>query len=46
MKYPNNSESEMDSKLSLEELQKFLELLSRLTPQQREALKKVLESFT
>ena len=38
--------SEPESRLTLEEQQEFLELLSRLSPEQREALKEVLKSFT
>lgn len=44
MNRQNHSESE--NRLTLEEQQKFLELLSRLSPEQREALKEVLKSFT
>ena len=38
--------SEAENRLTLEEQQEFLELLSRLSPEQREALKEVLKSFT
>lgn len=38
--------SEPENRLTLEEQQEFLKLLSRLSPEQREALKKVLKSFT
>ncbi|WP_270192749.1 hypothetical protein [Faecalibacterium prausnitzii] len=38
--------SEPENKLTPEEQQEFLKLLSRLSPEQREALKKVLKSFT
>lgn len=38
--------SEPESRLTSEEQQEFLELLSRLSPKQREALKEVLKSFT
>lgn len=44
MNRQNHSESE--NSLTLEEQQEFLELLSRLSPEQREALKEVLKSFT
>ena len=44
MNRQNHSESE--NRLPLEEQQEFLELLSRLSPEQREALKEVLKSFT
>ena len=38
--------SEPENRLTLEEQQEFLELLARLSPEQREALKEVLKSFT
>ena len=38
--------SEPDNMLTQEELQEFLELLVQLSPEQREALKEVLKSFT
>lgn len=38
--------SELEKRLTSEEQQEFLKLLSRLSPEQREALKKVLKSFT
>lgn len=38
--------SEPESRLTLEEQQEFLELLARLSPEHREALKEVLKSFT
>ena len=38
--------SEPEKRLTSEEQQEFLELLDRLSPEQREALKKVLKSFT
>ena len=38
--------SEPESRLTSEEQQEFLELLSRLSPEQREALKEELKSFT
>ena len=34
------------SEFTKEEQQEFLNLLGRITPEQREALKKVLKSFT
>ena len=44
MSRQNHSESE--NRLTLEEQQEFLELLARLSLEQREALKTVLRSFT
>ena len=38
--------SEPKNRLTLEERQEFLKLLARLSPEQREALTKVLKSFT
>ena len=38
--------SEPENKLTPEEQQEFLELLARLSPEQREALRAVLKSFT
>ena len=38
--------SEPENRLTSEEQQEFSELLSRLFPEQREALKEVLKSFT
>ena len=38
--------SEPENRLTSEEQQEFLELLARLSSEQREALKKVLKSFT
>ena len=38
--------SEPENRLTLEEQQEFLKLLAQLSPEQREALKKVLKSFT
>lgn len=38
--------SEPENRLTQEEQQEFLELLARLSPEQREALKEVLKSFT
>ena len=37
---------EPHSDFTKEEQQEFLKLLNRITPEQREALKKVLKSFT
>lgn len=44
MNRPNRSEPE--NRLTPEEKQEFLELLAQLSPEQREALKEVLKSFT
>ena len=38
--------SEPENGFTPEEQQEFLEILSRLSPEQREALKEVLKSFT
>ena len=38
--------SEPENRLTQEEKQEFLELLAQLSPDQRDALKKVLKSFT
>lgn len=38
--------SEPENRLTPEEKQEFLELLAQLSPEQREALKEVLKSFT
>ena len=38
--------SEPENRLTQEEKQEFLELLAQLSPEQREALKEVLKSFT
>ena len=38
--------SEPESRLTPEEEQEFLELLARLSPEQRETLKEVLKSYT
>ena len=46
MSHQKNSNSEPDNGFTLEEQQEFLELISRMTPEQREALKEVLKSFT
>ena len=44
MSHQNHSEPE--NRLTLEEQQEFLEILARLSPEQREALKEVLKSVT
>ena len=44
MSHQNHSEPE--NRLTPEEQQEFLEILARLPPEQREALKEVLKSFT
>ena len=44
MNRQNNSEPE--NRFTPEEQQKFLELLARLSPEQRKALKEMLKSFT
>ena len=44
MSHQNHSEPE--NRLTPEEQQEFLELLARLSSEQREALKEVLKSFT
>lgn len=46
MNHPKSSNSEPDNNFTPEEQQEFLALLSRMTPEQREALKEVLKSFT
>ena len=38
--------SEPENRLTPEEQHEFLELLAQLSPEQREALKEVLKSFT
>lgn len=38
--------SNPENRLTLEEQQEYLKLLAQLSPEQREALKKVLKSFT
>lgn len=38
--------SEPENRLTQEEQQEFLEFLAQLSPEQREALKEVLKSFT
>ena len=38
--------SEPENRLTPEEQQEFLKLLARLSPEQREALKEMLKSFT
>ena len=40
-----NENSSSEEKIQKEEQQEFLNLLDRITPEQREALKKVLKSF-
>ena len=40
------AKDEPHSEFTREEQQEFLNLLDRMTPEQREALKKVLKSFT
>lgn len=44
MSHQNHSEPE--NRLTPEEQQELLKLLARLSPEQREALKEVLKSFT
>ena len=46
MKNEKCVEDESRSEFTREEQQEFLNLLDRMTPEQREALKKVLKSFT
>ena len=46
MRNEKDRKDEPHSELTWEEQQDFLKLLERMTPEQREALKKVLESFT
>lgn len=46
MNQQKNSNSEVDDRFTLEEQQEFLELISRMSPTQRDALKEVLKSFT
>ena len=46
MEKDNRSVDRGQEKFTKQEQQKFLELLARMTPKQREALKKVLKSFT
>lgn len=45
MSCPKNSNSKPDNNFTPEEQQEFLVLLSRMTPEQRDALKEVLKSF-
>lgn len=45
MKNEKCVKDEPHSDFTKEEQQKFLKLLNRITPEQREALKKVLKSF-
>ena len=42
----HQNHSELENRLTPEEKQEFLELLAQLSPEQREALKEVLKSFT
>lgn len=46
MKNEKRVKDEPHSEFTKEEQQEFLNLLDRITPEQREALKKVLKSFT
>ena len=46
MKKDNRSVDNEQEKFTKQEQQEFLELLARMTPKQRGALKKVLKSFT
>ena len=46
MKSEKCAKDEPHSEFTREEQQEFLNLLDRMTPEQREALKKVLKSFT
>ena len=45
MQYENRVKYEHHSDITKEQQQEFLNLLDRITPEQREALKKVLKSF-
>ena len=45
MKIEKRVKDETHSEFTKEEQQEFLNLLDRITPEQREALKKVLKSF-
>ena len=45
MKNAKRVKDELQSEFTKEEQQEFLNLLDRITPEQREALKKVLKSF-
>ena len=45
MKNEKCVKDESHSEFTKEEQQEFLKLLNRITPEQREALKKVLKSF-
>ena len=45
MKNEKCAKDESHSDFTKEEQQEFLKLLNRITPEQREALKKVLKSF-
>ena len=46
MKNEKRVKHEPHSEFTKEEQQEFLNLLDRITPEQREALKEVLKSFT
>ena len=46
MKNEKCAKDEPHSEFTREEQQEFLNLLDRMTPEQREALKEVLKSFT
>ena len=46
MKNEKCAKDEPHSEFTREEQQEFLNLLDRMTPEQHEALKKVLKSFT
>ena len=46
MTYQKYVEAKKANDFSAEEQQEFLNLLSRMTPRQRDALKEVLKSFT
>ena len=46
MKNEKCAKEEPHSEFTKEEQEEFLNLLGRITPEQREALKKVLKSFT
>ena len=45
MKNEKRVKDELHSEFTKDEQQEFLNLLDRITPEQREALKKVLKSF-
>lgn len=46
MKNEKCAKDKLHSEFTKEEQEEFLNLLSHITPEQREALKKVLKSFT